>query len=443
MVPGGVNMARQNSRKGLLANAIIALTALVGSLAGAEAFYRYYLYHAEPERFYPGELQVEFFQQNPWLYNEQYGWDYRPGSTFGGTIAGGAVVACWQWEANARGNVGRIKGSYESADLKVLTFGDSWTSQPRRLPDGTNMTWPDFLQDQLETKTGQSVHVVNFARDAGSMLQMLDMARAKLPEWKPDLAVLAFITDDLTRARSWRSTVEVEGLPRALTSLSPEAQPGLADAAETAIVYPDADPSWCLEAKQKGIAGDPIATAIEARRRETRRRGSPLADPMSLTQSFLFDALVRGNPTYTNIVRLTPAQNPRHKMSSFAQDEQFVEAFEAVQQLGIPIVLVHLAYYAEIATGHEVIPTNAQDASLWNSLEELYGRSIYTTLDHVALPVERPEELSGDFPRDHHPSLRGLSFYAQMVSELLTRRGYLQALRPESPHSPAEKFANH
>jgi hypothetical protein len=53
----------------------------------------------------------------------------------------------------------------------VLVFGDSWTSQPRQLADGTTMTWPNFLQDELSASTGRSVHVVNFARDASGVLR--------------------------------------------------------------------------------------------------------------------------------------------------------------------------------------------------------------------------------------------------------------------------------
>jgi hypothetical protein len=407
------------------ANLLLGLSAFLLSLAGAEAAYRYHLYRTEPARFHRSKLHVDYFQQSPWVYNEDYGWDYRPGATQGGSIAGGAVVSCWRWHANERGNVGRIKGSYSEADLKLLVFGDSWTSQPRQLADGTNVTWPDFLQDELEARTGRSVHVVNFARDASGLLQMLDMARIKLPEWQPDLAVIAFITDDLTRARSWRVAGEFDGAERVLTSLSPNRQPKLDVAAETAIVQPDADESWCRQARLAGIEDDPIATSIEQRRRQARGRGSPLADPWSTSQSFLFDAIVRGNPTYSNIARLKPAQNPRHGLESFSQDRKMVEAFEAIRQLEIPVALVHLAYYAEIAMGQEVIPTSARDVSLWRSLEQLHEEPIRRTLEHVTLPVENPEELSGDFPRDHHPSMRGLAFYGQMVSEVLSRGGLL------------------
>ena len=418
-------MAVGKPRRGMLTNVGLALAACLLSLLGAEAGYRYYLYRTQPARFLPPGLPIDFFQRAPWLYNETYGWDYQPGATYGGTIADGAVTSCWRWLANERGNVGRIQGSYEDAELKVLVLGDSWTAQPRQLSDGTTVTWPDFLQDELEARTGRSVHVVNFARDASGVLQMFDMARVKLPEWKPDLAVVAFITDDLTRARSWRNTGRFEGAWRVLTTLSPTQPPNLEDAAETAIIHPDADASWCRETKRSEIVDDPIAAAIEQRRRETRGRGSPLADPFSLSQSFLFDAVVRGNPTHTNIARLKPAQNPRHTLGSFADDERSVEAFREIEQLGIPVILVHLAYFAEIAAGREVIPTSARDENLWHSLEELHGGPIYATLDHVELPVERPEELSGDFPRDHHPSIRGLMFYAQMVTELMTRQGYL------------------
>jgi len=84
-------------------------------------------------------------------------------------------------------------------------FGDSWAAFQQE-----NRNWPLFLQDVLEARLGKKVHVVNFGRDGYGILQMFDLAATKIVEWKPDLVLFTFITDDLSRAASGgRSSVTV------------------------------------------------------------------------------------------------------------------------------------------------------------------------------------------------------------------------------------------
>ena len=63
--------------------------------------------------------------------------------------------------------------------------------------------------------------------------------------------------------------------------------------------------------------------------------------------------------------------------------------------------------------------------ALAESFERVTRRSIYGTIDHAKLPVEGLESLSKDFPKDYHPSKRGAQFYAEVVTEVLLRHGYV------------------
>jgi len=193
------------------------LLVVVGCIFGfllTEGTYRLYLYQTQPSRFL-GDRNLWYFQDSPFRYSEEFGFEYIPGKYVGGAVYEGKVTQCWDpmlpWVINERGNMGRIKGSYEHADLKILVFGDSVTAWARESPNGALMSWPDYLQDILEERLKKSVHVVNFARDGYGILQMFDLAAVKVPEWRPDIVIIAFITDDFTRDRFWRMITVLDG----------------------------------------------------------------------------------------------------------------------------------------------------------------------------------------------------------------------------------------
>jgi hypothetical protein len=248
-------------------------SSLIGVLL-AEASYRLYLYLTEPHRFLPlleqeTLLKFLYFQDSPYRYSAEFGYEYVPGVFNGGDIADGTVKVCYDplWVINVWGNSGRTKGSYDDAALKVLVFGDSFTSQCN---DG--MTWPDFLQDLLEVQLGRSVHVVNFGRDGYGVLQMFDLAAAKVPEWKPDLAVIAFITDDLHRARFWRLKIVRNGRERLIPALSPDPNPAWNTATDLYVMNSKASREWCQQVLASQTKGDPIVREFEEVALEARQR---------------------------------------------------------------------------------------------------------------------------------------------------------------------------
>ena len=206
--------------------ALVAIGLIIG--AGlAEVAYRGWLYRGLQNLFRSaaGDAQLPSFgvyDKSLWEFDQRFGYFYPPGRTVHLTsLNSGKVVGCRQMPPiNAEGNVGFIKGDYASADVKVAVFGDSFAAT-----QDNGVTWPNILQDRLTERLHRKVNVVNFGRDGYSLLQMFDLAAAKVPEWKPDLAIIAFITDDLARARFWRTAIEIDGQERVLTTIDPTPHP--------------------------------------------------------------------------------------------------------------------------------------------------------------------------------------------------------------------------
>jgi len=412
---------------------LVIASSLVGGLT-VEGAYRYYLYASEPYHFL-GDRNVWYFQASPYRYSEEFGYEYVPGSYPGGAAYDGQVTACWdrpeEWQFNELGNSGRIKGSYKDSNLKILAFGDSFTQRTRKTANDEYVAWPDFLQDKLEQELATSVNVVNFGRDAYGVLQMFDLAAAKMREWKPDLAIIAFITDDLTRSRFWRTTTFLDGRQRIITSTVPTPDPTWDTSTDAYLLQPNATSKWCHEALESKILDDPIVLELEEALRQGRRRSTLLADPFSLWQSFVWDRIVRKDPYHSTYSQASPAQMPRHALTGFAQDERFVRKVAELRQLGIPYVLVHLATSREISKGEEFAAIRSErERALVDDLARLTRQPIRGTIEHTDLPVKDLERVPKS-ANDQHPSLRGHEFYAETILNILRRNGYLQAARQQ------------
>ncbi|OAD22436.1 Lipase, GDSL domain protein [Candidatus Thiomargarita nelsonii] len=129
---------------------------------------------------------------------------------------------------------------YNNADLKILAFGDSFTHWNQK-----GYTWPDLLQENLAKILDVNVSVLNYGRGGYGVLQMFDLAEAKIKEHQPDLVIFAFINDDLTRGRWWTKTVNIGGYTRSLCSSNKE-DFNLKIASDMYyIVNPSVDLAWC------------------------------------------------------------------------------------------------------------------------------------------------------------------------------------------------------
>jgi hypothetical protein len=208
-------------RSSNLVNLILIVISVTLTLIVVEIGYRFHLVTSMPDQFVSsdtigGHPSLWYYQHSPYRYSEEFGYEYVPGMHNGGAINNGKVTSCFNsiMNINERGNVARIRGSYEDAEIRVLVFGDSFGVSGRDGPQ-----WPEFLQDYLSEQSGRNVHVMNFSRDGYGILQMFDLAVSKIDKWKPDIAVFAFITSDLKRARFWRGKAILDGRDRIMTSI--------------------------------------------------------------------------------------------------------------------------------------------------------------------------------------------------------------------------------
>jgi hypothetical protein len=408
---------------------LVLLACLVG-FGLSEAGFRSYLYLAYPRIFHPPNAHKQFsaYDLSHWDFDERFGYVYPPGRVIHQTnVQDERVTSCQRLDViNKYGNIGPVVGDYHQADVKVLVFGDSWSAFHH---DGR--TWPAFLQETLEARLNKTVHVVNFGRDGYGILQMFDLAAAKIAEWKPDLVVFAFITDDLDRARFWRTVVGDGDDVRVLTTLDPVRNPDLRRSADTFLLMPSATYEWCKRMAETG-GTDAVLDRLIRKHRALVNHNNPTgnivtADVLTLRHSFLYDRLARGD-AFAFRADIPPtgnqAVNPRVRFHSYADDPGFGRSLAAVNASGVPWTLFHLAYYPEIKAGKEY-NLGSQQKALLDSLQTLTGRTALRTTDYVTMPVRQAERMNMS-PEDFHPSLWGMAFYAHAVAEALVRNGFMR-----------------
>ena len=100
--------------------------------------------------------------------------------------------------------------SFQNAEFRLLTTGDSFT---HRKQDG--LTIPDVIAEQIADRTSLRTANLNFGRGTYGVLQMLSMAATQAVALSPDVVVIEFISDDLTRGVGGRAscpTVAASGL---------------------------------------------------------------------------------------------------------------------------------------------------------------------------------------------------------------------------------------
>lgn len=408
----------------ILGSVLLVLFGCLVGLGLSEAGYRAYLYRSQPERFTSPDRESYFTAYNVshWEFDEEFGYVYPPERVIDYTGAkDGYVKDCDRFKViNKYGNIGPIVGSYEEADLKILVFGDSWAAFQQE-----GRTWPLFLQEVLEKRLGKKVHVVNFGRDGYGLLQMFDLGAAKIPEWKPDLAIFTFITNDLTRARFWRTVVGKGDHVRVLTTLDPVRNPAPERSADTYLLMPSATYEWCQSMKgTKRVDG--LLTRLVEKHRTALANNDPtgklrVASLVTVAHSYLYNLLVKGDPFDFLWSQIPTRVNPRFPFEDYSKDERFMRDFERIRATGVPWITFHLAFYPEIRANQEYI-LNPPEAALLSSLEVVTGKRVLRTTDYVEMPLPQPERMN--FGADnYHPSLWGMEFYAKAVAEALVRSG--------------------
>ncbi|HKQ26536.1 MAG TPA: SGNH/GDSL hydrolase family protein [Burkholderiales bacterium] len=372
----------------------------------------------DPEK---GSLGV--YNVSHWEFDKDFGYIYPPGRTIDQVnISDGRVVSCDRISViNKFGNIGPVAGDWASAQLKIAVFGDSWTAFHQN-----GKTWPHFLHEILEKRLGKSVAVMNFGRDGYGVLQMFDLAAAKIPEWRPDIAVFAFISDDLTRARFWRTVIGEGDNQRVLTTIDPIAVPSEDRATDTYLLMASATYAWCKKMLTAKEPDDVLRRLVDKRRQLLLRPSRQLliASVWDFSHSFVMDALLR-DETFWTIRRRTPAgMNPRTELRRYSDDPLFLQDLAKIKESGTDWTLFHLAISSEIKANREY-RLKRQGIALLESLERVTEKKVLRTTDYVKMPVEQPERMKVT-PDNEHPSLWGMNLYAAAIAEALMRGGSLE-----------------
>jgi hypothetical protein len=395
----------------------LTVVACVLALGAAEMAYRVWLRtHMSP----PGLT----YRVAPFMYVEydpEHGERFKPDRELwvsyirDGGLVWGTVVS----RSNRDGLGGRTTlEDYDAAEVKILVFGDSFSHWNQR-----GASWPDLLQTELERRLGRRVAVLNYARGAYGVIQMLELAAERVAALKPDLVILAPIGDDFNRARWWCKEIEKDGATRWMLSASPDSFFDYRVSIDEVLVDPRATPQWCDSTWRQG-GFDPVLSSLN-------RRYAALAREVTVVTRHVDLVTLRWSYLYGRIVRHDPFGNrralPRVPYSDYRADPGVMRALERLRSFKVPIMLAYLPVIGEMNAGKTLM--SRQDRRLRASLERELGRRFEEfQSDHLGAVPEQFDLR----PFDTHPSRAALEFYAQNIAARCVR-GYLPVLSAGTP----------
>ncbi len=422
MTAGETRPARMRLAHIMSALALVALSTGIGIVL-CEAAYRVALvYWIAPQRFVRPMPESRFviLSKPFWRFDQKYGFSYPTDETLDNSeIKDGRVVDCRHpHPSNSLGNIGREAADWSSADLRILVFGDSFTATQHE-----GRTWAHLLEERLAAELHKKVSVINFSRDGTGILQMFDQAAGRIEEYRPDLAIIAFITNDLQRVRIWRTVTNASGEWRYLVTTAPERDPApdSTSSYELGLYRPDATAEWCERMKASGQTDDIIRGALKTYNKGIDPGRAPAANPWALKHSYLASRLLHEDAFFG----LAPAFSfPALQLASYADDVRFMQDYRVIVDSKTPTILFHLAFYPEIKEGKEYI-TNTGEQCLLDSLTRTTGWPIEETTRWTTMPLDKPERMNMA-PDNFHPSEFGIELYAEAVAKMLIARGYVK-----------------
>ncbi|HKC98256.1 MAG TPA: hypothetical protein VKG20_09500, partial [Methylomirabilota bacterium] len=275
------------------------------------------------------------------------------------------------------------------------------------------LTIPDVVETLLGERTGLKVVNLNFARGAYGILQMLTLAAEMYPALKPQLIVVQFITDDLTRGRWWTREAVIDGRTRSQMASRPDFNDPRTTNDED-VVDGRATEEWCRRELHAARPDAVVKDSVSFRGVYLRSKGIAF-EPFSLTKSYLIEAVWStffGRPFYSQTAF---SLMPRVTAEEFLADPGYRAAIQKLKQSGVPVVLVHLPNKAEILFGRPF--RGRATESIWTHLERDLGTRIVTLAE---LPNHPPPPPTIDLqPNNAHPNLDGIRFYGQYVATVL------------------------
>lgn len=355
-----------------------------------------------------------------WRYDEKEGFYYvSRKNIFFAQVTNGRIVSCDPLIDIQDGSPGVSEGNYQDAKLKIAVFGDSFSVRT----DEHNLTWITRLQRVLQHKVGQSVKVMNYARDGEGLLQMLDVASSIIPKSKPDIAIIAFNTYSALSPRIWRVETVIDGDSRIITTREPTKTPDVSNksmAYDTAILHAGITKEWCNNHTMGGPL-DKVGTEVideYLRYRQTRYSA------FTLSRSFFWNRIVNRDPFFVK-AQSDPPPPSTVSPDSVTKDARLNAAIERLKETGTPYVFVHLPLASEIKAGKEYSVATAED--IVRLVSRRTGKAVYELLHYVP-PIENTDRISSS-PADPHPSSFGMEIYAEAVARAIVENHFVPQAR--------------
>lgn len=399
-----------------LANGALFLASMLVVLVLAEAGYRYYLQNRTL-------LTFNVTNKPLYQYSASTGYDYIPNTKAVCIyMLNGNIFTYDSISVGPYGNLGDGVQSWTDEDFKILAFGDSFTANPYKY-----FSWTDHVAEPLGSTLGRSVRVMNLARDGYGVLQMMRLANETLKKVPADLVVIAFIVDDLDRARVWRSKLVINGQERTLLSLEKGPLTSttyqVTPTSDVVLVYPPITAEWCEDQVTSRRKDDQILAGLK-KYCQTLVAENFTEGFSSLGTSFLFNRLLHGDPFQS--VRTLPRM-ARIDFQDYRQDEEFVEDVRSLMNQPVPVLMIMLPGYPELKEGRFIL-TN-QRKSLLESLQHLTGGKVTSAFDYLDHPMPDVEDMFF-VPADLHPKKLGAQRYAQAIVKAIHAQLALKASPP-------------
>ncbi len=427
---------------------MLGILSTVFGLVCIEGFYRLYLL-AEIRSQQRGATQYEekpsamIFPESPWVFNKDWGYDYNHGKKIlQSGIGRGIVSRHYTYNITEDGNYpghtilakqgvafqDHEPNDYETADLKILTFGDSFST-----------TWPPLLEEYIGNATGKTVAVKNFARDGYGFLQMMDIAKRKVVEYDPDLAILLFITDDLSRPRTWRAARRIRGYDRVIstTEASEMADPLTSSAMEGAVINSRVTEEWCeqmsklLKSKEfDKISENPIYKELVAQYNELKKEN--LLNPVLInfrttSTSFLVNKIRHGNP-FDKMRVFSKRKNAAPLPDRLDLDPGCVEALCVLEERSKPWAIIHLPLLNKETKENKEYMFGISGLSVDHE-QSLLGSLIFHKdvigLNKYLVPMELDWDNLVNSVNDMHPNKDGWLAYAEATTQALQDKGLI------------------
>ena len=343
------------------------------------------------------------YPHQPWKFDHAQGFTFNE-LWLGGRVVDGAFFNCeLNRRGNRYGNVGEIIGDYDTAEIKILFFGSSYT-----VSEMTNQ-----VQTMLSERLGKSVSILNFWRDSTGFQNNFDIAREVAGKFNPDLIIVASNSLGYAFPRVWRPIIP-QGDHFWHWYQSRDADPVNIDPTraylQPFVITDLVTREWCEKMNAAKQAGD-----------EQALREDPVVPRMIEEYGRIMEIKERMVNEHGRPVMSV-------QLDDWNKDARLVENVKYIEGLAIPFLVVHVQTLPEfeLKKGGYVFKglsvTQERGLARAASFEQVIGRKVIHLVDYYdPKDLEDPVKLMTS-EKNWHPGENGRRAMAEAFVRLLMEK---------------------